>query len=670
MQGSQHDGVRHRRMRLGTRSCAECRRRKVRCIYPPHSSCCQQCEAHGTSCHQQSPRSTATVAQKSHDGSLTEDLNERIRQLERLVGQMCNASPGSLQQPRQMGQADALKYLCPSYSLTSNAYPSPVSEDDDDPAQGSLQDSPLVDLMRRALSIEDAVRHSACDSISTDRCGPTIRALRALKLAPEYMSLVLQMTEKYWPLWPIVPPGFVPEAPSDPLGIQAATTFINHSIQSENPEVVAKDVLWLALCIQQLPSDFDSLHHRLPCPRRVLFDAYLNGAETLLQGPYDGLNNFTFLECLMLLAKLYINMGKPRKAWLAVRRAINSVLLQGPQSAQRPDAERLQAIWLQIWSFDRQLSMFMGLPHSVPDSYPGPIPIPDDDFSARFQQAIGVVAGIIGERNLNLETADYSSMSGIEHELFKLREMMPIEWDLPNTPDLSLGQVYTKQIGKFYYHFLLKNAHFPYMLRRPQTEDPYLHSREIAVGASRKMIEHYHGLRHSAQGEVLICDLMDFQVFSAAIVLAINLLCPDTPTNTSQDQNDWALIQELSTTLGALAKAMTCSIAKQASQLLDYLHAAGHGLYTHDTPFEAVIPYFGKVRISHLREKGYESGSSATDQHTPPFNMVEFSTQTASPQGVNKFGYHLGESELGTDWNVLGEAEVQWDWNQLFTMPK
>ncbi|KAL4863276.1 hypothetical protein BDV12DRAFT_202240 [Aspergillus spectabilis] len=204
---------------------------------------------------------------------------------------------------------------------------------------------------------------------------------------------------------------------------------------------------------------------------------------------------------------------------------------------------------------------------------------------------LGSLQGLIGERNLNIAALDYSALSKIENELINMREIMPIEWDLPVTDDLSLGEVFTRQIGKFYYNLLLKNAHFPYMLRVSPSGESYSYSRTTALDASRKMIEHYHGLRHSAQGELLICDLMDFQVFAAAIVIVINLLFTTTQSNDYQRKEDWALIQALSQTLHRQARAMTCTVAKQAAELLDYLNAAGHDLYTRDEPVVAVIPY-------------------------------------------------------------------------------
>ncbi|KAL2831538.1 hypothetical protein BDW59DRAFT_140256 [Aspergillus cavernicola] len=656
-----HSHSKYPQMRLGTRSCTECRRRKIRCIYPPHGNLCQQCEAHGTPCQKQEARRAAPPRNtRGSDGV----LHERIENLERIVSQIYetrHVAFDAATSAQEMNSIEALKYLCPNADMGTNGHQT-VDLDD---ADGQL-DGPLLDLLNRSLSIEKAMQPRT-RPIHPLKSVHAIQALQALKLCADDLNLVLRMTEKYWALWPILPPGFIQIIPS-PLGleIQSATNFINDSLQSESPEVVAKAFLWLALCIQQLPSNFDHYHHNLPCSRASLLQAYLKGAEELLGSPHDAQEDSTFLECLLLQAKLYINMGKPRKSWLAVRHAINLALLQGIQSTHGPDSEKMKLIWLQLWIFDQQLSMFMGLPHSIPDSHPSVSSI-SDDVLHQYLYCIGIISGHIGDRNLNIVKADWSDTLNIERELVHMREMMPVEWDLPNGVELSVADVWGKQIGKFYYYVLLMNTYLPYILQEYTHGETHTHSRTIALMASRKMIEHYHGLRHSTQGELLICDLMDFQVFSAAIVLVINVLSPTTERNIEQDMEDWSQISGLRQTLDRLSQAMTCSVAKQAADLLNYLYAAGHGTYR-DEPYEAVIPYFGRVRISPPKNDMKSMSSTNTDPASA-VNLVEFSAQSLSPQGPDTLGYYFGDSELSADWSMASDFDFNWDWNEVFTIP-
>ncbi|KAL2867793.1 fungal specific transcription factor domain-containing protein [Aspergillus lucknowensis] len=563
-----------------------------------------------------------------------------------------------------MTATHALTHLCPTY--VRDEADDRVDENARPVEQVNTSEGPLLDLLQRALLVESTAHSPAQPQSTLTQSEQTIQSLRALRLHPNDLHCVLELTKKYWPLWPVLPPGFVQVVHSSQgPDIRSATRFVNDSFDSQSSEIVAKGVLWLALCIQQLPSSFDSRQNHLPCPRRVLLDAYMKGAEVLLGNPYDTQKGITFLECLMLQCKLCVNMAKPRKAWLTFRCAINSALLQGLAT------EKMNSIWMQIWVFDRQLSMVLGLPYSVPDSHPRMLTLPNDDPHARILRHMGVIAGRIADRNLNIAALDYSMTLDIERDHFTMREMMPIEWDLPNCADLSVAEVFTKQVGKFYYNFLLKNIHFPYMLRGPADGDPYTHSRSTSLTAARAMIEHYHGLRYCSQGQLLICDLMDFQVFTAAIVLVIHLISPTDARDIQQDKADWAEINHLRQTLNQLSRAMECAVARQAADLLGYLYAAAHGRYDGDEPYKAVIPYFGEVRIR--QGQGIPPTQSRSGTDTAPsssrYNAIEFRTQQFSPQGPDTMGFQFGEGELCVDWSTVSGLDFDWDWSEVFTIP-
>ncbi|KAL2802313.1 hypothetical protein BJX63DRAFT_437989 [Aspergillus granulosus] len=345
-------------------------------------------------------------------------------------------------------------------------------------------------------------------------------------------------------------------------------------------------------------------------------------------------------------------MARLRKAWLTIRRAIGFAMLQGAQHRSDPPSKTLQSLWFKIWVFDWKLSLGLGLPSSVPDSHASLVHLPDGDFSTWMFHLIGAIAGRINTRNHNIANIDYTGTTEIEQELLGLRDRMPSEWNLPNTDDMPLAKVFTKQVGKFHLNLLLKNLHFIYMVQDPTNNhgEAYPHSRTTAIQATQQVLEQYQGLRHSSQGALLICNIMDFHTFTGAIVL---------------------------TTFEHLSLAMTCAVAKQAAGVLGYLYAAAHGFY-HGEPYEVVILYFGGVQISPLVREQQEqqttrSGSttcisSHLDVLSPSlFSVIEFSAQTFCPQRPDTLG--LGEGELGTDWSLFSGVEVDRDWNEVFTIP-
>jgi hypothetical protein len=69
-----------KKMRKGTHSCWECRRRKIRCIFPPeHPSTCNECFARGSRCVDQENIETDVVVDQR------KNLRERVARLESLV---------------------------------------------------------------------------------------------------------------------------------------------------------------------------------------------------------------------------------------------------------------------------------------------------------------------------------------------------------------------------------------------------------------------------------------------------------------------------------------------------------------------------------------------------------------------------------------------------------
>lgn len=118
--GSDHSqGPPRKKMRKGTKSCIECRRRKIKCTFEPgRTSICNECFARGSTCIDQEhgdvssfSNTTSTLQQKEEQNTA---LKERVTYLEDLVKQVLDRLPekdGSPSSPQraqsQSLQADA-----------------------------------------------------------------------------------------------------------------------------------------------------------------------------------------------------------------------------------------------------------------------------------------------------------------------------------------------------------------------------------------------------------------------------------------------------------------------------------------------------------------------------------------------------------------------------------
>ena len=676
-------------MRLGTKSCAECRRRKVRCIYLPNNPICKECTLHEVFCIPQTKtaRQSRHLTESSLDGE--NGMRQRLEELEGIVRNLCQAintntdssSPGQLEI-----SADALKHLRqattpePKSDASSHgAYSMDKSELDtsNDPSESmeSFEDAPLLNLFKATMFIEGNEGHA-----DTSQEGPNARhlveacieSLNALLPSFEDLTLVLQATEKYWSLWRAFPAEILPSSGNPQSnGVANVRNFIFDSMKSSNPIVVAKAALCLALCVQQLPSHSAKHHTNLPSFQAALLESYLVGAETLLSVNDGSAGSIDSLECLILQTKLYINMGKPRNAWLCLRRATSYALLQGLHNLSDSADERPVRIWSFIWQHDRNLSLILGLPYAVPDTHPGVVkpqasrPLPEQAF-----YEFSIIAGHINDRNQNRGKADYSFTEQIERELIQLKNGVGSQ--LLNTapsPSMPLQTIYDLQAVKLYYHNLTKLTHLPYMLKSSSSplDKKYEHSRFAAVSAARSMITAWQQLRDCSGDAMIICDLMDFLVFTAAIVVVLNLLSPSCPDAIHQQASDWELVHDVTRDLRHVSRGMDCNVASQAATLLQYLSAAQRGIYEGPEVYEAVIPYFGAVRISQkAAPRPMDIQKGGWGETVGWENTVEFSADEFVPFSQNYMGDYLTDAELGVDWTAVLNADIGYEWSQSF----
>lgn len=127
------------------------------------------------------------------------------------------------------------------------------------------------------------------------------------------------------------------------------------STSEGHPMIIAKLLMCIALCIQQLPPDVDMKRLRLEAP---LNDTMKNIAEYISSTiTSDESLIFTMegIECLALQAIYQTNAGNLQRAWLTFRKAIDIAQLIGlhrvslkPQNEISDSLGLRQALWFQL----------------------------------------------------------------------------------------------------------------------------------------------------------------------------------------------------------------------------------------------------------------------------------------------------------------------------------
>lgn len=696
-----------KRMRLGTKSCTECRRRKIRCIYPSSNSACQECILHEAVCREQQPKRNDVPRNGDQ-----EKMQQRLDELEIMIRRVCesvipNSESSSLSQlktqaadaitrlqadpiPRRRGYESSprgsTRAQSVNWSSTGSVSTPPTDVDIFE------EDAPLLQLFRQAMTVQwdnfpvGRDRAVIAGNAQVTNC---VAALKCLIPNHDDLTSILKVTEQLWPVWPSQPTIQEPSSIHHLEPVTMARDFIFESLGAGKPAVAAKAVLWLALCVQQLPRDFERERPKLPTSPNNLINSYLSGAETLLTIDEGLGGSIEGLEALALKVKIYVNLGKPRKAWATARHGIDQAMLLGLHHLEDSTNQRKKYIWSFFWQFDRQLSLILGFPCAIAESHPSlSVEHTNGSVIALIVHKLSLISGHIVERNHNNRNVDYFATLKIAQELDECRREMPQQWWEAPSPDIPLAALYSLQTIKLTYFQLQKYLHLPYMLN-PTPGCNFIDNRISTIEASREMVKAYQTLRNHRSSLVIMCDVMDFQVFSAVLIIIINLLSQGSSSSLQDQSADWGLVSYTTNTLKQVSQVMDCAVARQAAQLLQYILQAHDGLYAGPASYEAIIPYFGKVRISRPQDPAlsipvanrsssvtsFSPGTIQTPLPSLPNVAYTFSPEvqfctdpfvsfTAGPPTTDVFS----DAELNIDWTAVFDGNVDYEFDQTFNI--
>ena len=212
----------------------------------------------------------------------------------------------------------------------------------------------------------------------------------------------------------------------------------------------------------------------------------------------------------------------------------------------------------------------------------------------------------------------------------------------------------------------------PFMLKS-SSDKRYQYSHQAALESSREMIKYYKALRSEEDVGPYICKLIDFQAFTAAMLLLLNLcgysqhvrgVAPQQP-DLDQDQLDSTLIDDTISILHAASKETGGIVASQAAKALEMLAMVRQGTCDEEADkymqgsCQVSIPYFGTITLGMGKhfvpikagtypDRGLSNGransvpgvNSNSGLPTPP-SLTSCSTQP-SPMST-----HLGTDQIG-----------------------
>jgi hypothetical protein len=343
--------------------------------------------------------------------------------------------------------------------------------------------------------------------------------------------------------------------------------------------------------------------------------------DSLVISDPDYLSTVEGLQCLILLAKAYTDIGQPRKAWMMWQKGMVIAKLKvsglhlrveslpltwNAQGIYQVSAvsPALQAIWWAIYHGDRFTSMLLGLPYGFNDVHYGPI-LESMQGSAehRFILRCAFVAGKVIDRNIVPAQPSFAKAMDLDEQMEAIAASMPESWwTIPvgiERYGRDLDELRDRLLQQFYFFHVRMYIHLPFLAGPQTTAGPR------AVDAAYEMLRRFQLLRAEVAGAPLFdCKTSDFVAFTAAVVLLLDTLGPGSSA-TLMDPEDCMRIARSTQALFAADKMKSnCKIAHQcwtALEMLFILQGDG-GVILPAGQREIVIPHFGTLVVRNLSE--------------------------------------------------------------------
>ena len=687
-------------MRKGTHSCLECRQRKVRCVSIPDTHKCQGCSARELRCTDQELRRS-----RSPDLERNRATQERVREFEGILDQVLSDAsrvdgqhwPRNAASVRAVEGNSAIRRFpateCEEHRTKSSEIPNLLDPDSSAIHATSSQkfsDEPLLKLFKSVDVTHKDDRNSPKNilasqpslSVTSEPAHPSLQALRLQIPNSRDLMLILRAGQSSLGLWSasfpddLGPPGKVTE--------EQLQDHIYRCLHSDCAASAAKVILCLVLHMQQLPAEFTRANAGFQETSKILQAAYVTAVESLLTADDGPAKTLDGLECMILQSNYYINIGNLRKVWLIVRRAINLAQLLGLHCKmdfrKRPkQAMRGNALWSELWQRDRGFSLILGLPYATLESQLPSLLIKDGSDRQKteeFLRDLGIVMGHIVDRDQDPSGKTYSNTLKIAEELEECQNTVSAQWwdfrPVPDTPVDAIGGMF---MAKMRFYTVERLLHLPFLLKAFE-DSKFRNSRLQTLQSSRKIIDVYNILRDEKRPALNLCDMADFQVFAAAMTLAVDLVAfprPPDDCDPKLEDRDWQLVLQTAIKLRQVSRLIVgCKVAMLGADALEDFSKLSNGAGEQAGKVE--IPYFGRVEIrrrktllDELAPQVYPHGQ-ASNQSLFQQDSTELFEDANEPR-VSNDSYlfplspasHLWQ-ETTESWNHMLDSNMADDW--------
>ena len=624
-----------KKVRKGTRSCQECRRRKKHCLWPEdNSNICTECAARGVPClKQQVSSSKRTPASRA----VPQDLQVRVSQLENALKAL-NASGDGLSR-LSSGQSHASSISSPSSSQTTN-----LRLEHDLEAGAPLRGEPLVTDENSTLQLDTTCHKHV--SPGFDALSRKKSRLQAAFPPMKLIELSLEADSLAWAGWTQQFPPLLGVTQSYPI-----LQLVKDGMQGPSIANIGRALLVVIISLQETSSLSAYQNNLTDEDRQALIN---HGSQVIAEEVLSSdelCATLEGLECWLLQAKFDSNAGRIKKCWLDSRKSIALAQLCGFHRIPPPEpgdivTGRKRSVWKCLYTVDRWTSLLAALPSCLNDAVAtGWDMLADAPSEQSYFLSLGIIVGRIVDRNQ--EPPGRSTLSKtlqIDGEFMELAATRDANWwDISDSESISPSNMTTRIIPQFWHYQARLLLHLPFMLQANH-DRRFEYNRHVTLDSARKMIHIFRRLRPAQGYTSHLCKMLDFQVFTAAMVLVLNHhQCVHSGIPPYQNPDGDSDQELLLATTAIMQKARTEIdeiVLKEATRALDIFNKSWDNIIlpTADgaSPSKVFVPYFGTVILGPGGNITREHPHTSTPSQSPLYASPSPASQSDLPLPSNQ----------------------------------
>jgi hypothetical protein len=559
---SDEPSAKRRKVRKGTHSCWECRRRKAKCVFAsPDDTVCTPCARRHTRC----------VGQ--------ETLEDSVAAPTRSISLIRNEENTFAVPPSSQSQSTRVEH-------TPFGIPSPPASVSCHPQSSKYRN--ITQALLRALPCQSDI-----DILLTKAARVSLACYESCYYA--HNLLAEEMPRKH-------------------------ISFANLLHSEAHPLLLAKPMLQLAAALQHIPSSkvLPGLSEDHSVIRERIADTAIQMVtvnDTLI-GTLEGLEN------IILEGMYHVDGGNIRRAWITMRRAVLVGQLLGLHRCSDhhrykiiSDTSRLMpdAMFGCTVTMERVLSLLLGLPTSS-RAIGSVISAKHDQSKAGaniFTLLMDTTAKIL-DRNEISDVQDARKLTdSIDRELVNTAKLLPSTfWEPPSFANIrdvdSEAGIRESQRtwDQLCYHNLVNQLHLPYILCPDPKALPHtVYSRMACVNSSREILTRANAIRLFNPYSVC-CKMGEFMALIAGMTLVLNHIVSHCHRQTDinllvhQRSGDRALVESALRGMSTISEAHEDLHAAKCAALLTHLLAVEADAATGQKYTMRKLPLANEARYS------------------------------------------------------------------------